>query len=137
MMTIEKRNPDTITPPIGHYSHVAVVPPGFVLLTFAGQVGGAPDGTYPDSIEAQFENALSTAMALAATQGAGRDDLVKATYYLTERPQDFARIRAAIVGAFGDTPPAATYLIVNGLAREEMKVEIELVAAVPEDVFRK
>ena len=82
-MAIEKRNPQSVAPPIGHYSHLAIVPPGSILLMFAGQVGAAPDGTYPDSVEAQFENALSTAVALAESQGAGKDDLVKATYYLT------------------------------------------------------
>ena len=130
-MTIEKVSPPAAPKPIGHYSHVAIVPPNHRLLVFAGQVGSLPDGSFPASVEGQFEQAMANALGLAALMGAGADDVVKLTYYLTERPADMGRVRAAIRSAFVGTPPAATYLLVSGLAQEQIKVEIELVAAVP------
>ena len=74
---------------------------------------------------------MEACIRLLSTQGADASSIVKVTYFLTERPSDFSRIRSAIERAFGPTPPAATYLIVNGLARPEMKVEIDIMAAIP------
>jgi len=96
----------------------------------AGQVGALADGSFPVPIEEQFELAMKACLDLLQSQGASAADIVKVTYYLTERPEDFPRIRAAIVASFGDTPPAATYLVVAGLARPEIKVEIDVMAAV-------
>jgi enamine deaminase RidA (YjgF/YER057c/UK114 family) len=39
------RNPATVAPPLGAYSHVVTVPGGSALIVLAGQVGNAPDGT--------------------------------------------------------------------------------------------
>jgi len=67
---------------------------------------------------------------VAAAQGASADDVAKVTFYLTERPTDLRRIGTAIRAAFPGTPPASTFLIISGLAGPQMKVEIEIVAAV-------
>lgn len=129
-MPVEKRNPPEVTKPIGHYSHVAIVPPDHRLLFLAGQVGADADASYPESLETQFENALRAALTVAGSQGAGPDDVVKINYFLTERPADFQLIRAMICKAFPGVPPAATFLIVSGLATPQIKVEIELIVAV-------
>src|SRR5690606_11665273 len=100
------------------------------LVVLSGQVGVNADGSFPASVEEQFERAMELAMAAAASQGAGPDSVVKLTYFLTEQPSDFTRIRGAIQKAFPVSPPAATYVIVQGLARPEIKAEIELFAAV-------
>ncbi|MFI4976503.1 MAG: RidA family protein [Caulobacterales bacterium] len=129
-MTVQKLNPPQIAKPVAHYSHLAVVPEGHRLLILSGQVGSAADGGFPDVLEAQFELALANALAVAAAEGAGPDDVAKVTYYLTERPTDLRRIGTAIRAAFPGTPPASTFLIISGLAGPQMKVEVEIVAAV-------
>lgn len=73
--TVRFRNPATVAPPLGHYSHVAVVPAGARLLVLAGQTGHAADGQLPESPEAQFRNALTNILAILASEGAGPGDI--------------------------------------------------------------
>ena len=129
-MSIEKLNPPDVAPPIAFYSHLAVVPPDHKLLMLSGQVGNNLDDSYPDSLDEQFEQALNNILAILKSQGAGPEDVVKLNCYLTETPQDYARIGAALRAAFTEKPPAQTFLIVAGLAFPQLKVEIEAVAAV-------
>jgi enamine deaminase RidA (YjgF/YER057c/UK114 family) len=83
--------------------------------------------TMPDSVEAQTRNALGTIEKTLAEAGCVRADVVRATYYVLDRAA--AEKVLPIVGAyFKDTRPAATLLIVAGLLRPEMKVEIEVTA---------
>ena len=35
-------NPDTVAPPLGAYSHVAILPAGAELIASSGQVGNTP-----------------------------------------------------------------------------------------------
>ncbi len=136
-MAVQKLNPPEGPAPLGPYSQLAVVPADHRLLVLAGQVGVGADGAIPDSLEAQFELALGHALRIAASQGAGPDDVVRLTYYLTERPADLTRFRAIVARAFAGPPPASTLLIVAGLAAPQLKVEVDLVAAVkPEPVAR-
>ncbi|TSA18016.1 MAG: RidA family protein [Betaproteobacteria bacterium] len=129
-MSIEKLNPPGIAPPVAFYSHLAIVPPDHKLLVFSGQVGNRLDGSFPDSLDEQFEQTISNILALLKSQGAGPEDVVKLSCYVAERPQSYARIGAALRGAFTGTPPAQTFLIVAGLAFPQLKVEIEAIAAV-------
>ena len=129
-MSIEKLNPPDVAPPIAFYSHLAVVPPDHKLLMLSGQVGNNLDDSYPDSLDEQFEQALNNVLAILKSQGAGPEDVVRLNCYLTETPQDYARIGAALRAAFTGKPPAQTFLIVAGLAFPQLKVEIEAVAAV-------
>lgn len=129
-MSIEKLNPPGLAPPVAFYSHLAVVPPDHRLLVLAGQVGNRLDGSFPDSLDEQFEQALDNILAILKSQDAGPEDVVKLSCYLAERPQSYARIGAALRAAFAGTPPAQTFLIVAGLAFPQLKVEIEALAAV-------
>jgi len=100
-------------------------------VQLAGQVGADADGSFPDTVEAQFENAMAACTGLLGRIGGSADDVLKITYYLTEQPADLSRVRGAIAKAFGGTPPVATYLIVAGLAAPDRKVEIDIMAALP------
>ena len=112
------------------YSHLAVVPSGHKLLVLSGQVGNRLDGSFPESLDEQFEQAIQNILAILKSQGAGPEDVVKLSCYLAERPQSYARIGAALRGAFTGKPPAQTFLVVAGLAFPQLKVEIEAIAAV-------
>ena len=56
------------------------------------------------------------------------NDIVRFDVYVTDRVDidPFAEVRDRILG---DHKPGATQLVVNGLARPELKIEIEAVAA--------
>jgi enamine deaminase RidA (YjgF/YER057c/UK114 family) len=129
-LPVEKLNPPEVAPPVAFYSHLAVVPPDHKLLVLAGQVGNRLDGSFPDSLDEQFEQALNNILAILKSQGAGPEDVVKLSCFLAEKPQNHARIGAALRAAFTGKPPAQTFLIVAGLAFPQLKVEIEALAAV-------
>ena len=80
----------------------------------------------PDGVEAQARNCLATIAAALAEAGFALSDVVRARYYVTEAA--FVERVFPILGeAFGDIRPAAT-MVVCGLNRPEMKIEIEVTA---------
>ena len=124
------RNPDSVAPPIGAYSHIAVVPAGAQMIALAGQVGNAPDGTVPESAEAQYENALRNIVRLLESEGCTPADIVKLNSYWVQR-MDLSIVTAMRKAHFGDIRPASTMVYVAGLAAPEYLVEVEAWAVRP------
>ena len=82
--------------------------------------------TMPESVEAQTRNCLATIGKALSEGGFSFADVVRAHYYITDR--SYADIVFPILGeTFGDIRPAAT-MIVCGLNKPEMKIEIEVTA---------
>jgi enamine deaminase RidA (YjgF/YER057c/UK114 family) len=80
----------------------------------------------PESVEDQTRNAMETIAAALAKAGFEMADVVRATYYVTEA--SMMDIVFPIVGSyFAEIRPAAS-MIVCGLVKPEMKVEIEVTA---------
>ena len=83
--------------------------------------------TMPDDVTSQSRNCFRTIEAALKEGGFAMADIVRATYYVTDAKDVDAHF--AVCGeVLGDIRPAATLLIVVGLARPEMKVEIEVTA---------
>ena len=129
-MPIVKSNPPSIAPPVGRYSHLAVIPAGSDILVLAGQVGVDADGTLPDSVDAQFQNALSNALAILRSEGLGAEALVKVNIWLVRSVE-----REAFLKHWNEftnyPPPPTTVGYVAGLVRPEYLVEVEVWAARP------
>ncbi|MFN8830771.1 MAG: RidA family protein [Labrys sp. (in: a-proteobacteria)] len=82
--------------------------------------------TMPDGVTDQAENTMATIGRALAQAGFELGDVVRATYIVTDAAH--ADPVFAVVGRhFRDIRPAAT-MIVAGLIRPEMKVEIEVTA---------
>ncbi len=80
----------------------------------------------PDGVKCQTRNCLSTIKQALADGGFDMSDVVRAHYYITDA--SYADIVFPILGeTFGEIRPAAT-MIVCGLIRPEMKIEIEVTA---------
>jgi enamine deaminase RidA (YjgF/YER057c/UK114 family) len=93
----------------------------------AGTTGRDPDtGEMPEDVVAQARNALRLIEAALVEGGFRLADVVRATYYITDISY-FDRIAPLLGERFGGIRPAAT-MIVAGLIRPEMKVEIEVTA---------
>lgn len=122
-------SPKTVLPPYGAYSHAAVVSAGTRLLFTSGQVGETPESVVPETLEEQYEVALTNIACILADNGASPADIVKLTTYLVS-PIAPDRMRAIRDSVFGDIAPAATMLFVPKLAAPEYFVEIEAVAAI-------
>ena len=83
--------------------------------------------TMPADVTSQSRNCFRTIEAALKEGGFAMADIVRATYYVTDARDVDAHF--AVCGeVLGDIRPAATLLIVVGLARPEMKVEIEVTA---------
>jgi enamine deaminase RidA (YjgF/YER057c/UK114 family) len=83
--------------------------------------------TMPPDITSQARNCFSTIEAALRDGGFAMADIVRATYYVTDVKHADALF--AVCGeALGEIRPAATLLVVAGLLKPEMKVEIEVTA---------
>ena len=83
--------------------------------------------TMPADITSQARNCFKTIEAALMEGGFAMTDIVRATYYVTDASNADAVL--AVCGEVLDgIRPAATLLIVAGLYKPEMKVEIEVTA---------
>ncbi|SMF75621.1 Enamine deaminase RidA, house cleaning of reactive enamine intermediates, YjgF/YER057c/UK114 family [Tistlia consotensis] len=113
------------------YSHAVEVAAGSRLLFLSGQIGIASDGSLPPGFAAQCEQAMNNVEALLAAAGMTPADMAKVGYFLT-RPEDQASLGEIRRRRWGSAePPAVTTLVVAGLARPELLIEIEVAAAAP------
>ena len=109
-------------------AHGVEVPAGARLLFTNGQVGTKPDGVTPESTADQAEGIFGRLTAVLQRANMTLGDIVRFTVYLTDQAdvKTFVQVRD---GLMGDHKPGATLLVVRGLARPELKIEIEAVAA--------
>ncbi|WP_316160616.1 RidA family protein [Bradyrhizobium sp. SZCCHNRI20481] len=83
--------------------------------------------TMPADVTSQSRNCFKTIAAALQEGGFEMADIVRATYYLTD--VNDADAHFAVCGdVLGDIRPAATMVVVAGLLKPEMKVEIEVTA---------
>ena len=82
--------------------------------------------TMPETVEEQTSNCLKTIEKALKEGGFSMEDVMRANYYITDSA--FVDLVFPILGqAFGEIRPAAT-MIVCGLNKPEMKIEIEVTA---------
>lgn len=104
----------------------AVVTGGFVFV--AGTTGyDYATMTMPEEAAAQAEACWRTIASVLAEAGSGLERIVRATYYVTDRA-DAEAVLAVCGRVLAQVRPAATLLVVAGLLRPEMKLEIEVTA---------
>ena len=118
------RNPDTVHPPIGGYTHQIEVSGPQRWLVISGQIGMRADGTLPDDPLEQFEIALENITWNLQAASMGIQDVVKLTTYLVG-PIDTARRREAMSRWLQGHQPTMTLVYVAALATPNIKVEIE------------
>ena len=124
-------NPPGLVRPTG-YTHDVVSADGRTAYV-AGQVALDSSGALvgKDDFRAQAERVYANLRVALASVGASFEDLVKTTTYVTDRKHVaiLREVRTRVMGAA--RPPANTLLVVGGLARPELLLEIEAVAQVP------
>lgn len=82
--------------------------------------------TMPEDVQIQTRNCLSTIGGVLEEAGFSIADVVRANYYITDAA-DADLVFPVLGEAFGEIRPAAT-MIVCGLIKSEMKIEIEVTA---------
>ena len=116
--------------PLSAYAQGMEVPAGHRVVHVSGQIGVPLGGEIPADPARQHELAWENALAVLAAAGMDHTHVVDAHVYITDR---------AHVGLYRQTRdrflkghrPAATLLVVAGLADERLVVEVDLVAAAP------
>jgi enamine deaminase RidA (YjgF/YER057c/UK114 family) len=81
----------------------------------------------PQDVGEQTRNCFRTIARALDEAGFGLTDVVRARYYILNRA-DADAVLAVCGDVFHDIRPAATILVVAGLLRPEMRVEIEVTA---------
>lgn len=125
----QAKNPDSIHPPLGSYSHTIEVPPNASWLVVSGQVGIDRKGRIAKGIDAQSERALRNVLACLRAHKMNKQDIVKTTTYITDA-RFVAAFREARRKVFGDDcAPTSTLIVIDALANPELLVEVEAWAA--------
>lgn len=127
-------NPIGMAGPFGPYSLVAEAPPGGRLVYCAGAIAVDADGRVVGNgdMGAQTRQVMENLRLALEAAGAGFDDVVKITTYVTDvaRYDELAPVRAEyLIEPF----PASTMIEVQGLMFPELLVEIEAIAIVYDD----
>lgn len=114
--------------PLSAYAQGTEIPPGHRVVHVSGQVGVSLSGEIPADPARQHELAWENAMAVLAAAGMDHRHVVDAHVYLTDRAHlgIYRQMRDRFLKGHR---PAATLLVVAGLADERLVVEVDLVAA--------
>ena len=124
--------PKGFGPPLGMYSH-GMVAGGGELVVVAGQVGTTPDGRVPgNDIVSQTRQAFDNVRVVLQAAGAGMSDVIRLQTFLT-RADDIAGFMKARQDIFPEYFPTGAYppntlLVISGLVRPDLLVEIEAMA---------
>jgi enamine deaminase RidA (YjgF/YER057c/UK114 family) len=124
--------PDDVAPPFATYAHGVEIDGPARFLFGAGQVGVDRDGRVGDGVTEQAELVWRNIDRVLASAGMGIRDIVQLTMYLLDR-NDRAEARRVRDEALGDHRPASTLLFVSGLSDPAWRIEIDFVAAVPDE----
>jgi enamine deaminase RidA (YjgF/YER057c/UK114 family) len=123
-------NPPSLVKPTG-YSHLVVAPDGRTVYV-AGQVALDSTGQLAArDFRGQADRVFQNLRRAMESVGGSLDDLVKTTTYITDRSQIpvLREVREKYLNR--RSPPASTLLVVSGLARDDLLIEIEAVAVLP------
>jgi enamine deaminase RidA (YjgF/YER057c/UK114 family) len=125
---MRRLNPSSIHPPFANYAHGVEVAPGARIVFCSGQLGIGRDGAVPESAEAQSRLCFRAITAILGEAGLSLTDIVRINAYVSsaEYLGGYMKVRDEFVGS---PPPASTLMVVQGFARPEFKVEIEVIAA--------
>ena len=117
-------NPTNIHAPIATYSHAIEVPAKAKRLLISGQLGIRLDGSVPQSIDAQAEQAWENFTSILKSAGYTLADVVRLRLYAV-RVKDLPVIRAVRDRLLCGHKPASTLVVVRALAGRDFLFEIE------------
>jgi reactive intermediate/imine deaminase len=131
---IKRTNPQSLSQPTG-YTHVVETVGPVKMVYISGQIAFDTSGNVvgPGDMKAQAEQVFKNIDSALKAAGATFADIVKMNSYITDMSKAPA-VREVRARYFGNVTPASTFVEVKGLARPELMLEIEVIAAVREGV---
>jgi len=125
----EKASTNIVRNPTGGYERRTVeIPPGSRVVYVSGQTATDTDGYTPPDADTQADIVYSKVAQSLADAGMSMKDLVKTNLYMTNPADIGAVIKAGAKYNPGGTQ-AGTLVYVTALARPEVVIELEAVAA--------
>lgn len=124
-------NPRTMAAPASGYAHGIIHSARARRLITSGQVGLRPDGTLPEDLMEQMEQAFDNLEAILQEGGMNVADLVRLKLYCTV-PGSANAFRLLREKRLGPHRVTAGYLEVAGLSAPEYLVELEAEAVCEE-----
>jgi len=112
---------------------VAAGPANWIFLSGTASIGSEGQTLHRRDFDAQLARTYDNLTALLASEGADWHDVVRTTVYLKDM-DDYARFnrgRSRFFEAIDLAPPPASTCVQATLCREELLVEMELVAVIP------
>lgn len=97
------------------------------LVFSSGQVGTDANGVVAEGITAQTAQTIANLRNVLEAAGVGLDRVIKTTVFLTHG-EDMTAMNAEYAKHFGEPLPARSTVTVAGLARPDMRIEIEAIA---------
>jgi enamine deaminase RidA (YjgF/YER057c/UK114 family) len=126
-MVITQHNPADLYPPYVNYAHAVEVAPNARTLYISGLNGLERDGTTPATFEEQAELVWRNLVAVLASAGMSRTDLVSLRFYLAEAAFDPANV--AILRSHLGEHRAARTVVCAQLLEPGWLTELEAIAA--------
>lgn len=124
-------NPRMLAAPASGFAHGIVHSAKARRLITSGQVGLSPDGTLPDDVTGQMEQAFDNLETILREAGMGVGDLVRLKLFCTV-PGSAGLFRQLREKRLGPHRVTASYLEVTGLASPEYLIELEAEAVCEE-----
>lgn len=125
---IVRLNPANVPSPVGHYSHVTIIPKNSDLYTFSGQIGIDHYGNIPESLNEQVNNTFKNIEQILESQRLNFEEIIKVNIWATEEI-DWDFFDAKWKKLFGKIYPSMTIAYIKGLGLPQLKIEIEIWAA--------
>ena len=126
---LTSRNPETVAPPAGLYSHSVETPLNARWLYLAGQVGVKPDGTIPESLEEQDEQCWKNIICVLEDAGFGVKNIVKLNVLSTDPDARSIHAKHRAKYLNDDHIPASTWAHISSLGSPNLLIELEVIAA--------
>ena len=129
MAQVKHTNPPTLSTPTG-YTHIVEVTGASKTIYISGQIALDKSGNLVggSDMKAQAEQVFKNLEAALAAAGATFNDVVKMNTYVVDMAQVQA-VRDVRAKYFTGQPPASTLVQVVHLARPDLLLEIEVIAA--------
>ena len=130
-INVQYLNPPALSTPTG-YTHVVQVHGGRTIY-IAGQVALDKSGNLvgKGDFAAQTTQVFENLKSALAAGGATFDNLVKVTTFVTDLSQ-MQTLRTIRGKYYGNNAPASTLVQITKLANDDLMIEIEAIAVVPE-----
>lgn len=122
---IERRTPETLTKPVGNYSHITKIPANVDWYTFSGQIGINDDGVLSENFNEQVFQTFDNIKRMLDCEKISVNNVVKVNIWSVDEI-DWDYFDEVWEEVFGSLYPSMTIAYVSALGLEEIKIEIEI-----------